>query len=69
MTQVLSPITDERGNVWYPVKHAIGGIVLDISPEGQRLWQEYADRQKSELSEMCERRIAKQRALLKQGRA
>jgi len=45
MTKLLPPITDKYGIVWYPVRHALGGIVCSLTPESQLIWQEYADKQ------------------------
>lgn len=53
---LLPPHTDEHGTTWYPVRHALGGIVCSLTPESQKLWQDYADKQSARLLEMLKKR-------------
>lgn len=53
--EYLPPYTDEHGTIWYPVQHALGGIVSSLTPESQKIWQDYADKQSARLTAMGRR--------------
>lgn len=49
MNSLLPSYVDENGTTWYPVQHANGAVVCSITPESQKLWQDYADKQRAKL--------------------
>jgi len=55
MTELMPPINDENGNTWYPVQHALGGVVCSLTPESQKIWQDFADRQREKLESLVKR--------------
>lgn len=52
MTELMKPYTDDHGTTWYPVSHALGGIVCSFTEDSQRRWQELADKQRAALETM-----------------
>lgn len=47
---VLPPVVDPDDLfTLYPVRHANGYIVYSLTPESQKLWQDFADKEVAEL--------------------